>query len=234
MYLWMCCCQRRFFANKSAGVKHVVIFDFSTAAASQNDSNLNSMAPKKRPACDALGSDGNIGREAREAELAHEIAHSVPIVMTFKGLNVKEHYARKLMEGSKTIEVRKYALGTRGTSTVMFIVATKQKDPEKTGAQVIGLTIFESFKEYTNDPVAFRNDFYRHLVPEGDGDFGFQAGRPLFGWIVKRSIPFTVPIPAKDLRKRTMIGWPQVIQLTPLLLPFWAGEYEDIMNEIDS
>ena len=80
--------SKTFFANKSAGVKHVVIFDFSTAAASQNDSNLNSMAPKKRPACDALGSDGNIGREAREAELAHEIAHSVPIVMTFKGLNV--------------------------------------------------------------------------------------------------------------------------------------------------
>lgn len=72
---------------------------FCAAAASQNNSNLNSMAPKKRPACDAFGSDGNIGREAREAELAREIAHSVPTVMTFKGLNVREHYAQKLMEG---------------------------------------------------------------------------------------------------------------------------------------
>ena len=46
---------------------------------------------------------------------------------------------------------------------VMFIVATKQKDPQKIGAQVIGVTIFESFKEYTDDAV----DFHRHLVPEG-------------------------------------------------------------------
>lgn len=213
------------FTKKSAGVKMLC---FCGAFEFRNKSNLNSMAPKKRPACDALVSDGNGGHDA---ELAYEIAHSVPTVMTFKGLNVKEHYARKLMEGSKTIEVRKYALGTRGTSTVMFIVATKQEDPQKTGAQVIGLTIFESFKEYT-DEVAFRNDFHRHLVPEGD-DFGFRPGCPLFGWIVKRSIPFTVPIAAKDLRKRTVIGWPKAIQLTPLLLPFWADEYEDIMKELD-
>ncbi len=186
------------------------------------------MAPKKRPACDAV--DGHGGHDA---ELAYEIAHSVPTVMEYRGLNVRQHYAKLLMEGAKTIEVRKYALNTHGTANVMFIVATKQKDPEKTGAQVIGLTIFESFKEYTNDPVAFRNDFHRHLVPEGDGDFGFRSGCPLFGWIVKRSIPFTVPIAAKDLRKRTVIGWPRPIQLTPLLLPFWADEYEDIMKDTE-
>lgn len=187
------------------------------------------MAPKKRPAsCDADASHDC------DPELEHEIAHSIPTSMTFKGLNVKEHFAVKLMDGSKSVEIRKYPLGSRGTSAQMFIVATKgqgkKHDPNNIGAEVLGVAIFDPTMVEYMDAASFRNDYYRHGVLEGN-EFGFK-GSKLYGWVVKRAIPFTQRIPARTLPKRSMIGWSKEVTLTALLLPFWVGEFEDVVGQI--
>ena len=65
--------------------------------------------------------------------------------------------------------------GTRGTWVLSCLLwPPSKRTPRKIGAQVIGVTIFESFKEYTNDAV----DFHRHLVPEGRA----MSMQPCFSW----------------------------------------------------
>eukprot|EP00435_Cladocopium_sp_Y103_P049704 s410_g15.t1 len=150
------------------------------------------------------------------------------VQITCKGLNIRPPYARMLVDGSKTIEIRKYEMNSNGMSPVMFAIQTKNSPSDIT--QVIGLLEFGTQKVY-HSMEEFRLDVNYHRVQDmeilngAQGSFNFD--KPLYGWHVKTAIPFERPITvtvSQDMPRRSMLGWLRPVSLTTTL-----GEAESEM-----
>jgi len=120
-----------------------------------------------------------------------------------KGLNVQKPWARALLEGTKTVEVRTYPLGKKGFEIGVDYCVTETCGKADL-AREVGTVRFKEEFEYANLD-AFRNDEHRHCIPEGSPyDWQLATTPKLYGWVVDVARPFVKPIPPPA--KRGMIG----------------------------
>ena len=128
---------------------------------------------------------------------------------TFKGLNVRPPFAQWLVEGFKTMEVRKYNLGTHGMAPCMWVVKTKANASDIT--LVLGIVQFDESKvvTYTNRD-KFQQDWGKHRIADLTSALGneWSFEKPLYGWPVKKYIKLVNEIVVDGrFPTRSMLGW---------------------------
>ena len=78
---------------------------------------------RKRPATAELATTGGILHEERDEDHVDRVR----LRMCYRGLNVQPTFAESITSGLKTVERRKYPLGSRGTTalTLCFSLSVK-------------------------------------------------------------------------------------------------------------
>ena len=122
------------------------------------------------------------------------------------------------MDGTKTIEIRKYSNSTHGMSKVMYIIQTKGSPRDVT--EVSGLVEF-----YEEETIySARDDLIRdageHRIVDMDilcdaSGTHWNFKKPLYGWHVRNRIMFERPLPCDvpGMPKRSTLGWLKPVSL---------------------
>ena len=99
-------------------------------------------------------------------------------------LNIQRLWARMLLEGEKTVEVRKYSLrGYRGQE--LWVCETSGPKPRKDfKTRIIGAIRFDDDFEYAGTDM-FARDEHRHCI-KPDSPFAWDTDKHLkmYGWLV--------------------------------------------------
>lgn len=108
------------------------------------------------------------------------------------GINIQYPISRLILDGSKTVETRTYAIPPSYVGQTMAIIET----PGAKGhfaARIVGIIVFgESFKYESK--AAFYKDVARHKVtPDSPWRWG---DKPKFGWPILKVSRFKTPKPA--------------------------------------
>ena len=117
--------------------------------------------------------------------------------LILSGLNVQEPWASLLINGTKSVETRSYAIPKKYEGVELAIIAT----PGRKGnfkSKIIGTIIFSHCFKYTNI-YDFENDYNRHLVLVDDKNYGWKNDKHKYGWVVSNFEQFDKPLdpPAK-------------------------------------
>lgn len=144
-----------------------------------------------------------------------EQCDQVEVELTLRGLNLQPQWFGPVKLGQKDVEVRKYALGSNGTDSFMFLIRTKGKDQRNVTA-VTGVLEFAHCRRY-NNLAEFQSDSDRHCIYEGS-DFYWNGVGNLFAWVIRSYIPFAKEIILSEhpeLPARSIIGWQKPVTLKP-------------------
>jgi hypothetical protein len=112
------------------------------------------------------------------------------------GINIQAPWARLLLDRTKQIETRTYALPAKYAGQNLWLIET----PGKLGnfkARVIGTIRFSECKEYTSKD-EFYEDFDLHLISPDNKDYAWRPEVKKFGWIVdqvQKVEEFVAPCP---------------------------------------
>ena len=133
---------------------------------------------------------------------------------TFRALNIQRPWARLLLTGAKSVEVRKYPLNSYKDED-LWILETKGKErnlPRDFSSKIIGTIRFEQDFEYES-LAEFRADEGRHCISDGSAyDWRPEEIPKMYGWVVASVCLFSRPlmppkvkgmIGAKALARRT-------------------------------
>jgi hypothetical protein len=142
-----------------------------------------------------------------------------------RGLNVQFPFARMLVQGYKTVELRRYPLGSRGLPEAgrpMFVIETPGAgaralpgvltedvpddllDPPRR-ARVVGVVAFASSTRYDSQ-AAFNHARAQHRVGQG-GQFDWNGASALFAWQVQTARLLESFVDAADVAPRQILGW---------------------------
>jgi hypothetical protein len=108
------------------------------------------------------------------------------------GLNIQAPWSSLLINGLKTVETRTYHLPLKYIGVPLALIET----PGKSGrfkSRIIGLITFNESFRY-KDKNQWVNDHYRHLVNDGDINYGWKYYKDKYGWIVHSIEKFDSPI----------------------------------------
>ena len=135
-----------------------------------------------------------------------------------RGLNVQQPWARLLLDGTKTVEVRTYPLRSYKMEMLHLIETGGRKASPDFKTCTIGQIRFESDFQYTSLE-AFHEDERRHCIPRGSQfDWQPDVTPQLYGWIVYDVTYYAKPKGKPS--KRGMIGSkPYLSRGTPVQLP---------------
>lgn len=140
-------------------------------------------------------------------------------------LECKAHWAARLLDGSKTIEIRAYALPDDLLGTPIALVATEGPEGQATlgemvlagqpdgqvvrlcamvggdyvhGTQV-GEVVFHANKEYKTAE-DFWSDEAQHGVQRGSA-YGWNPANTTYGWCVSQRLPCCAPLPVPAMTR---------------------------------
>ena len=114
-------------------------------------------------------------------------------------LNVQRPWARLLLTGAKTVEVRKYQLKNCKGEDLWLLETRGEQAPRSFESRTIGIINCGQDFEY-QDVAAFRADEHRHCIPQGSSyDWQPSCTPKLYGWVVQsaRLLDLSLPPPAK-------------------------------------
>ena len=132
--------------------------------------------------------------------------------LTLRGLCVQYPFSQLILAGAKTIEARRYELGSRNIAQPgeeLFLIETPPKAsnaaltagvalPAKPKvACVVGTVTFSSSQPYPS-PAQFRRDGQKHRIREGAKDYDWAGGGEMHAWQVASTTRFEEPIPAGE------------------------------------
>lgn len=125
-------------------------------------------------------------------------------------LECKAVWAARLLNGSKTIEVRSWPLPIDLTNTPIALVATEGPEGQATlgddvvagqaDGHVVGEVVFAAVKRYESAE-AFWGDEAQHGVPRGSVYGWADTTTVLYGWCVGRSVPYAAPMPLPAMKR---------------------------------
>jgi hypothetical protein len=130
-------------------------------------------------------------------------------------IDVQAPWAAYLLDGSKTIETRGYALPLRFVGVELGVLVTAAGGgPTPFGGVLAGTITFGPAKQYTRG--SWAADSARHLVPSNAApeQFGWSTDAPKFGWPVVsiRAARYTCVCPPRalqrDFRSLFTLRWP--------------------------
>ena len=108
------------------------------------------------------------------------------------GLNIQAPWSTLLINGHKTVETRTYHLPLKYIGVPLALIET----PGKSGrfkSRIIGLITFNESFRY-KDKNEWINDYCRHLVTDGDTNYGWKYYKNKYGWVVHSVEKFDSPI----------------------------------------
>ena len=108
------------------------------------------------------------------------------------GLNIQVPWSRLLINDTKTVETRSYALPKKYEGVELALIETPGKRG-KFKARIIGtITFSHSFLYvFKQDWV---DDYDNHKVEDGDELYGWNGKKPKYGWAVYNVVKFLKPI----------------------------------------
>ena len=117
------------------------------------------------------------------------------------GLNIQWPWTRLILEGSKTVETRGYALPEKYVNVPLAIIETPGPKGKQFGiaqARIVGTVTFSSsFRYETFEDWA--EDFDRHKVAVDNPQYKFVEGQEKWGWVIASVEVLRIerPAPAK-------------------------------------
>lgn len=115
------------------------------------------------------------------------------------GINIQWPWSRLILDGTKSIETRRYPLPEHYVGVSLALIETpgplgKQKGGVEK-ARIIGIIRFVRSFEYANK-TEWEKDFLKHRVPQDDPDFAFDPNKRPWAWQVEVIESFGKPLPA--------------------------------------
>ena len=143
-------------------------------------------------------------RTSRKQDRTGRVRFELRTQRKLRGLNVQQPWARLLLDGTKTVEVRTYPLKSYKMEMLHLIETGGRKASPDFRTCTIGQIQFESDFQYTSLEV-FRDDERRHCIPRGSPfDWRPDVTPKLYGWIVCDAAYYVKP--KSKPSKRGMIG----------------------------
>lgn len=178
-----------------------------------DDAVVDGLQPCSKDDAAVAASSSTPSARSFDCEMLERASDIVTVDMSWQGLNVRPEYCESLLDRTKDIEVRKYALGTHGTSNIMYLIKTKGNQKAATPS-IVGIVEFASgHRQYTSAD-EFEADRHRHLIP-ARSEFDIRPDSPtrLYAWWVRSVIRFHQPISLAGLPARSMIGWSKPVRV---------------------
>lgn len=108
------------------------------------------------------------------------------------GLNIQTPWSSLLIDGLKSVETRTYALPKKYQRVELALIETPGKSA-KFKSRIIGTITFNHSFQYP-DEQSWKDDYQRHRVEEGDGNYRWNENKPKYGWVVRNFKKFDKPI----------------------------------------
>lgn len=131
--------------------------------------------------------------------------------MEMPAINIRQPWAKLILEKTKTIETRTYPIPKKYLDKDLLVIETP--GDLKTPATIVGIVRFSKSFKYESES-EFKKDFSKHRVAEGS-EFYWSSAKQKWGWIVSYSSPFKNPWKAP---KRKGICWTQSVKLNQAAL----------------
>lgn len=114
------------------------------------------------------------------------------------GLNIQAPWSSLLINGTKTVETRSYALPKKYEGVELALIETPGKRG-KFKARIIGtITFSHSFLYvFKQDWI---DDYSRHKVEDSNKLYGWNSTKPKYGWVVSNIKKFDKPLDISQRR----------------------------------
>ena len=137
-------------------------------------------------------------------EVASVPKHTSGVLLSLRGINVQRPWARKILDGEKTLEARRYPLkGFLGED--LWIIETRGAHGSKIApfrSQIIGVVRFGADFKYT-DVAEWRADERMHCIAV-DSPFDWtgpgQAAGGMYGWRIESARYLKAPQPGPEVK----------------------------------
>ncbi|MGE3263119.1 MAG: hypothetical protein AB7K68_15160 [Bacteriovoracia bacterium] len=118
------------------------------------------------------------------------------------GINIQWPWSRLIVDGSKTVETRRYPIPSHYLEVPLAIIETPgpkgKSEAQILKAQVVGIVCFKRSFRYST-AADWRDDFKRHQV-SADSQFRFDSKKETWGWEIMSVTKFAKPYPAPSKR----------------------------------
>jgi ASCH domain-containing protein len=131
--------------------------------------------------------------------------------MEMPAINIRQPWAKLILEKTKTIETRTYPIPKKYLDKDLLVIETSGE--LKTPATIVGIVRFSKSFKYESES-EFKKDFSKHRVGK-DSEFYWSSAKQKWGWIVSYSSPLKNPLKAP---KRKGICWTQSVKFNQAAL----------------